>query len=91
MDKSSCFRGSALFRLANLHHRPYVVHPRPDCGRKQFSPTECSAHTNIHFQITAVQFGAGIWTGVLIVRAGRFSLLNFDRLKPPVVRRFTSS
>ncbi|KAJ7266096.1 hypothetical protein C8J57DRAFT_1329386 [Mycena rebaudengoi] len=34
--------------------------------------------------ITAVQFGAGIWTGVLIVRAGRFSLLNFDRLKPPV-------
>ncbi|KAF7341204.1 hypothetical protein MVEN_01855800 [Mycena venus] len=34
--------------------------------------------------ITTVQYGAGIWTGVDIIRAGRFSLLKFDNLKPPV-------
>jgi hypothetical protein len=38
-------------------------------------------------QIAMVQFGAGIWTGVEIVRAGKFSLLDFNRLKPPVVCR----
>ncbi|KAJ7651866.1 hypothetical protein B0H17DRAFT_1215121 [Mycena rosella] len=34
--------------------------------------------------VTAVQQGAGIWTGVEIVRAGRFSRLRFALLKPPV-------
>ncbi|KAJ7919623.1 hypothetical protein B0H13DRAFT_1988434 [Mycena leptocephala] len=34
--------------------------------------------------IAMIQFGAGIWTGVEIVRAGKFSLLDFNRLKPPV-------
>ncbi|KAJ7046330.1 hypothetical protein C8F04DRAFT_987998 [Mycena alexandri] len=34
--------------------------------------------------ITVFQLGAGIWTGVEILQAGRFSLLQFNRLKPPV-------
>ncbi|KAJ7752619.1 hypothetical protein B0H16DRAFT_1545969 [Mycena metata] len=34
--------------------------------------------------ITVFQFGAGVWTGVQILQAGRFSLLQFNRLKPPV-------
>ncbi|KAJ7090410.1 hypothetical protein B0H15DRAFT_930515 [Mycena belliarum] len=34
--------------------------------------------------VSAVQLGAGIWTGVLISRAQRFSLLQFRVLKPPV-------
>jgi len=34
--------------------------------------------------VTAVQLGAGIWTGVEICRAGKFSLLQFDLLRPPV-------
>ncbi|KAJ7491118.1 hypothetical protein FB451DRAFT_1166416 [Mycena latifolia] len=34
--------------------------------------------------ITTVQLGAGIWTGVLIARAGKFSLLEFSLMKPPV-------
>ncbi|KAJ7429897.1 hypothetical protein FB451DRAFT_586088 [Mycena latifolia] len=32
---------------------------------------------------TAIQLGAGIWTGVLISRAGKFSLLQFHLLRPP--------
>ncbi|KAJ7207114.1 hypothetical protein GGX14DRAFT_118532 [Mycena pura] len=35
--------------------------------------------------ITVVQFGAGIWTGVDIVQAKRFSLLVFRLFRPPVV------
>ncbi|KAF7341205.1 hypothetical protein MVEN_01855900 [Mycena venus] len=34
--------------------------------------------------ITAFQWGGGIWTGVDIVRAKRFSLLQADHLKPPI-------
>ncbi|KAF7341203.1 hypothetical protein MVEN_01855700 [Mycena venus] len=34
--------------------------------------------------ITTFQCGAGIWTGVDIIRAGRFSLLSLHNLKPPV-------
>ncbi|KAJ7460844.1 hypothetical protein B0H11DRAFT_2241835 [Mycena galericulata] len=34
--------------------------------------------------ITTIQLGAGIWTGVLICRAGRFSALEFQYLRPPV-------
>ncbi|KAJ6537804.1 hypothetical protein B0H19DRAFT_1180941, partial [Mycena capillaripes] len=34
--------------------------------------------------ITIFQFGAGIWTGVDIARAGKFSLLEFETFKPPV-------
>ncbi|KAJ7770291.1 hypothetical protein DFH07DRAFT_735517, partial [Mycena maculata] len=34
--------------------------------------------------VTAVQWGAGIWSGVQIWRAGRFSLLQFRYLHPPV-------
>ncbi|KAJ7223471.1 hypothetical protein GGX14DRAFT_540268 [Mycena pura] len=34
--------------------------------------------------ITLFQLGAGIWTGVQISRAGRFSLLSFKSMKPPV-------
>ncbi|KAJ7118907.1 hypothetical protein C8R44DRAFT_854007 [Mycena epipterygia] len=36
--------------------------------------------------VTVVQLGAGIWSGVNISRAGKFSLLEFDRLSTPVVR-----
>ncbi|KAJ7088145.1 hypothetical protein C8R44DRAFT_751976 [Mycena epipterygia] len=35
--------------------------------------------------VTAVQLGAGIWSGVEICRAKKFSLLEFDSLRPPVV------
>ncbi|KAJ7088151.1 hypothetical protein C8R44DRAFT_819563 [Mycena epipterygia] len=35
--------------------------------------------------VTAVQLGAGIWSGVEICRAKKFSLLDFDRLRAPVV------
>ncbi|KAF7293890.1 hypothetical protein HMN09_01185100 [Mycena chlorophos] len=34
--------------------------------------------------ITIFQFGAGIWTGIQIIQAGRFSLLTFKAMKPPV-------
>ncbi|KAJ7221562.1 hypothetical protein GGX14DRAFT_514511 [Mycena pura] len=34
--------------------------------------------------ITLFQWGAGIWTGVQISNAGRFSLLTFKSMKPPV-------
>ncbi|KAJ7651876.1 hypothetical protein B0H17DRAFT_410182 [Mycena rosella] len=34
--------------------------------------------------VTTVQLGAGIWTGILIGRAGRFSRLQFSGMKPPV-------
>ncbi|KAJ7611667.1 hypothetical protein FB45DRAFT_760422, partial [Roridomyces roridus] len=34
--------------------------------------------------VTTIQWGAGIWTGVEICQAGRFSLLQFRYLKPPV-------
>ncbi|KAJ7095463.1 hypothetical protein C8R43DRAFT_1114969 [Mycena crocata] len=34
--------------------------------------------------VTTIQLGAGIWTGVLIVRAGKFSRLEFAHLKPPI-------
>ncbi|KAJ7063659.1 hypothetical protein C8F01DRAFT_1133841 [Mycena amicta] len=30
------------------------------------------------------ELGAGIWTGILISRAGRFSRLSYDAMKPPV-------
>ncbi|KAJ7649189.1 hypothetical protein B0H17DRAFT_958677, partial [Mycena rosella] len=33
--------------------------------------------------VTTVQLGAGIWTGILIGRAGRFSRLQFSGMKPP--------
>ncbi|KAJ7144915.1 hypothetical protein C8R43DRAFT_1013469 [Mycena crocata] len=35
--------------------------------------------------VTMIQLGAGIWTGVLIARAAKFSRLEFDHLKTPVV------
>ncbi|KAJ7088150.1 hypothetical protein C8R44DRAFT_444952 [Mycena epipterygia] len=35
--------------------------------------------------VSAVQLGAGIWSGVDICRAKKFSLLEFDRLRSPVV------
>ncbi|KAJ7460854.1 hypothetical protein B0H11DRAFT_154303 [Mycena galericulata] len=35
--------------------------------------------------VTAVQLGAGIWTGVDIGRVANFSRLNFSTLRPPVV------
>jgi hypothetical protein len=35
--------------------------------------------------VTAVQLGAGIWSGVEISRAGKFSVLQFDRFRSPVV------
>jgi len=34
--------------------------------------------------ITSFQLGAGLWTGVEISRAGRFSLLQYDYFKQPV-------
>jgi len=34
--------------------------------------------------VTALQLGAGIWSGIEICRAGKFSLLQFDLLRPPV-------
>ncbi|KAJ7919624.1 hypothetical protein B0H13DRAFT_1988436 [Mycena leptocephala] len=34
--------------------------------------------------ITAVQWGGGIWTGVDIIRAGRFSRLQSDQFWPPI-------
>ncbi|KAJ6537803.1 hypothetical protein B0H19DRAFT_1180938 [Mycena capillaripes] len=35
--------------------------------------------------ITAVQWGGGIWTGVEIIRAKRFSQLQAEHLRPPIV------
>ncbi|KAJ7088147.1 hypothetical protein C8R44DRAFT_819552 [Mycena epipterygia] len=35
--------------------------------------------------VSAVQLGAGIWSGVEICRAKKFSLLEFDSLRSPVV------
>ncbi|KAF7364260.1 hypothetical protein MSAN_01085800 [Mycena sanguinolenta] len=34
--------------------------------------------------ITAFQWGGGIWTGVDIIRAKRFSLLRSEQLRPPI-------
>ncbi|KAJ7814545.1 hypothetical protein B0H14DRAFT_2604050 [Mycena olivaceomarginata] len=34
--------------------------------------------------LTIFQLGAGLWTGVIISRAGRFSLLQYDHFKQPV-------
>ncbi|KAJ7891243.1 hypothetical protein B0H14DRAFT_3126352 [Mycena olivaceomarginata] len=34
--------------------------------------------------LTTFQLGAGLWTGVTISRAGRFSLLQYDHFKQPV-------
>jgi hypothetical protein len=45
-------------------------------------------------KITTFQLGAGLWSGAEISRAGRFSLLQYDHFKQPVVRipqRFISS
>nr|GAT54410.1 predicted protein [Mycena chlorophos] len=34
--------------------------------------------------LAVFEFGAGLWTGVLINRAGRYSLLTYEAMKPPV-------
>ncbi|KAJ7609764.1 hypothetical protein DFH06DRAFT_1308829 [Mycena polygramma] len=41
--------------------------------------------------LSIVQLGAGIWTGVNIVSAGKFSVMQFDRVKAPVVWLATSA
>ncbi|KAJ7025819.1 hypothetical protein C8F04DRAFT_1400350, partial [Mycena alexandri] len=46
-------------------------------SRNWYMPTVITA-------ITVFQLGAGIWSGILIARAGRFSLLQFQSFKQPV-------
>ncbi|KAJ6462787.1 hypothetical protein C8R47DRAFT_1327118 [Mycena vitilis] len=41
--------------------------------------------------LSVIQLGAGIWTGVAIVSAGKFSVMQFDQVKAPVVWLATSA
>jgi hypothetical protein len=75
-----------IFRVAHCYLRQELVHSR--CHRSGNSvfgfnkDPECS-HTG---QVTLFQFGAGVWSGVLILRAKTFEELQFHSLKVPAVR-----
>lgn len=75
-----------IFRLADLYYREHLVHSMFDYGGQLTTLTTRILSAENQFQITIFQLGGGIWTGVDIIRAGRFSRLQAEHLRPPIVR-----
>lgn len=81
---------SNILRLADI---PYWAKPLRLC-RRYHGESLCSLseipNAN-RIQISVVQLGAGIWTGVNICITGRFSLFQSYNLVPTAVRTCTNS